>query len=123
MADPDHITMLRHLSRKASVSIALQQVGEIEAGGTLHGYVEVLVKTPAEVDLINDPRDRYKYSYAEICHRNEVHFSSISVELLGEVNTRVRYGKRGHGTKARKVTNAKDTSADSDSDDDAHVSW
>ena len=118
VADPDHAAMLRHLSRKASVSIALQQTGEIEAGGTVHGYVEINVKDRKEVESTNDPRDRYKYSYAELHERNEVHFSSITVELIGEVNTRVRYGKRGHGERKSSVKQHTEEDDSEDDDDD-----
>jgi len=115
VADPGHAAMLRHLSRKATVNIALQQTGEIEAGGAVHGYVEVKIKSPKEVELTNDPRDRYKFSYAELHQRNEVHFSSITVELLGEVNTRVRYGRKGHGEKKQSI--AKQSAGEDDGDD------
>ena len=119
VTDPIKVAMIRQLARKASVSIALQQQGEIEAGGIIHGYVEINVRDPKEIELTNDPRDRYKFSYADLIRRNEVHFSSISVELIGEVNTRVRFGKQGHGQKLTSMN----TNTDPENDEDDKSSF
>ena len=116
--DTAQMHLLRALSHKASCHIALQQHGEIEAGGEIHGYVEVDVKDPKEIGAGFDDRDRYKYSYDELQQLAETHFNRIEVELVSEINTRVRYKRSGHGKKKSHLAAESHRDADNNNSDD-----
>lgn len=124
--DAAHVLLLRALERKASCRVALQQQGEIEAGSEIHGYVEIDVEDWKLTKSRFDDRERYKYSYNELKCMSMTHFNRIEVELISEINTRVRYKRPGHGSKKIK-RNAKfqdspgDDSDSEDSDNENHA--
>jgi hypothetical protein len=115
-ANPESLHRLKELSKKASCVVALEHTGEFEAGSSIHGYVEIDVRHPKEILALLNPKDRYKYSYDDIEKLSQVHFNRIEVELVGEVNTKVRYKKAGH----KKSSKVGDDSDDENDEGDYH---